>query len=153
MLLLDAFFLLVGLGFGIFSFLRGRRKRSKGLKRFGAGIVGLILILICILVGRDIFFDRKVELNPWINNDAEITGAWGDRNLTLTLFSNHTFTYQTLTTSVKGTWGRDDYNLYLGGTNFGSQMRFIQFRGQYRLLTHPIGDSGSWNRNLGLSRN
>jgi hypothetical protein len=152
--LFGALFLFAGFGFSIVSFVRGCRKHSRRAKWLG-GIGFLISTLVAVGVVVEGVFEGDLELNPWINNDAEIAGTWADHRVMLTLATNHTFNYHSSTGTVSGTWNRDDWHLYLNGSNFGATMRFVQFRGQYRLMNHlsmnhPI-DPKIWD-DLGLSR-
>jgi len=51
----------------------------------------------------------------------EITGMWVDHQVMLTLATDHTFNYHSYAGTSGGTWSRDDWNLYLKGTNFGGK--------------------------------
>lgn len=143
-----AIFLLAGFGFGVLSFVWGCRKDSRRAKWLGGGIVALV----CTLVAAEFVFEGNLEWNPQINNDTEIIGTWADHGEMLILATNSTFNYDNSAHIVSGTWTRDDWNLYLHGTNFSATMRFVQFRGQYRLMTHPPGDPDLWDGDPGLSR-
>jgi len=147
--LVVALFLLAGFGFGVVIFARGWRRHSRSAKWLGGGIVALI----CGIVAAQVVFEGDLEWNPLIHNDTEIVGRWADHRETLTLATNSTFSYSNSARMVDGTWTRDDWNLYLHGTNFSATMRFVQFRSQYRLMTHPPeGDPDMWDGDLGLSR-
>ena len=147
--LFAAFFLLAGLGFGVVSFVWGCRRHSRGAKWAGAGIVALV----CALVAVEVAFENDLEWNPQILADAEICGAWAGPKATLTLATNRTFNYQSSARTVSGTWTRDDWNLYLRATNYTTTMRFMQYRGQFHLLTDPpTGDPDLWNGGLGLTQ-
>jgi hypothetical protein len=143
-----ALFLLAGFGFGIVSFIWGCRKHSRGAKWLGGGLV----VLVSTIVAADVVFDGNLEWNPQIHNDAETAGTWADYREMLILATNSTFDYHSSTRTVNGTWTRDDWNLYLHGADFAATMRFVQFRGRYRLMTHPPGDPDMWDGDLGLSR-
>jgi hypothetical protein len=144
-------FLLAGFGFSVVSFVAGCRKNSIRAKWLG-GIVAFVCILLTVEVVFKVIFEDNLEMNPWINNDAEVVGTWADQGAMLTLATNHTFNYLTSARTVNGTWARDDWNLRLNGSNFGAIMRFVQFRGRFRLMTHPPeGEPTMWD-DVGLSR-
>jgi hypothetical protein len=144
-----ALLLLITFGFGVVSFIWGCRKHSSQAKWLGVGII----LLVSALVAVEIAFDSSLEWNPTIHSDTEIVGTWTDHRETLTLVPNNTFDYRTATRTVSGSWTRNDWNLYLHNTDFSATMRFIQFRGRYRLMAHPPSDPDMWDGDLGLSRN
>jgi hypothetical protein len=94
--------------------------------------------------------EAGLEWNPIIRSDTEVFGTWADRNQTVILSQDHTFRYQSPSKTIHGTWSRYDWNLELLGDGFSDKMRFVQFRGDYRLMTNPPGDPDMWNGDLGL---
>jgi hypothetical protein len=144
-------FLLAGFALSIVSFIRGCRKHSRRSKWLG-GIIGLVCTLVTAEGVLEVIFEGNLELNPWINNDADVVGTWAERRVMLRLATNHTFNYNSPARTVSGTWTRNDWNLYLNGSNFGATMRFVQFRGRYRLMTHSLEDDPVMWDDLGLLR-
>jgi hypothetical protein len=150
--LFGALFLFAGFGFGIAGFVWGCRNHSRNAKWL-AGFVFLFSTLGAVAVYFEVIFERRLDLNPWINDDAEIAGTWTDNLVMLTLGTNHTFNYQDSERTFSGTWTRDDFNLYLKGSVSGGTLRFVQFQGEYRLMTHRLeGMPKMWD-DLGLRRN
>jgi hypothetical protein len=96
--------------------------------------------------------DAALEWNPTISDDAQVIGTWADRAQSVTLHADHTFTCRIASQVARGRWKRDDWNLYLSGDSFGRTMRFVQFRGEYRLMTESPVEPDEWNGNLGLQR-
>jgi len=146
-----ALFLVAGYGFSVVSFVWGCCKHSRRAKWLG-GIIALICTLVTVEAALEVVFDANLEMNPWINNDAEVVGMWVDHSITLTLATNHTFNYISPARTVSGTWTRDDYNLYLNGSNFAAAMRFVQFRDRYRLMAHPLERPPNMWNDLGFTR-
>ena len=143
--------LLTGYGFGIASLIRGCRRHSRKTTWIG-GIVFLGSILVTVLLIVEDNFEGNLEYDPWIDNDAKIVGLWADHKTTLTVATNHTFTYLNAELKVTGAWTRDDWNLALNGSNFNATMRFVEYRGKYRLIPPPREfDLKMWD-DLGLSR-
>ena len=142
-----ALFLLAAFIAGIVLFVRGWRRRSAPMRWLGAGFCAGIITLVVA----NSAFEAALEWNPTIQTDSEVVGTWSDRAQTITLSHDHTFTYQTGAHIARGTWTRDDWNLYLRGDS-DATMRFVQFRGQYRLMTRPPGDPDTWDGDLGLPR-
>ena len=109
--------------------------------------VGVIAIFIA-----DVSFEAALEWNPVIRSDGEIIGSWTDKRQTIILAADKTFTRRTESQTINGTWKRDDWNLYLQSADHSDTMRFIKFRGGYRLMTRPPEDPDIWDGDLGLSR-
>lgn len=123
----------------------GWRRRSLRARWLGAALCASVFILCAA----DLAFDSTLEWNPAIG-DSQVVGVWTDCHQTLTLASDYTFAYQTTGGTARGTWTREDWNLYLLGDSYSGTMRFVQFRGQQRLMTHPPDDPGTWDGELGL---
>lgn len=140
--------LLAAFVFGVGAFVWGHRKHSRRAKWLGGGLVALVIILVLAQLG----FNAALDWNPQILSDAEIVGTWTDRGVTITLAANGTFTYQIAAGTASGTWTRDDWNLHLQSAGVSDTMRFVQFRGQYRLMPHPPANPDAWDGYLGLSR-
>ena len=141
-----ALFLLAAFVAGISIFVLGWRRRSRIAKLFGCGMVCTVVALIVA----NLWFESALEWNPTIGNDAEVVGIWADHTQKITLGADKTFTYGTSSQLINGTWTRDGWNLYLRGVNYSAAMRFVQFRGSYRLMTHPVDDPDMWDGDLGL---
>ena len=134
--LLITLFLFAALILGIGILVWGWRRRSRKAKWIGGGLIGAIVAAVTANAA----FDASLELNPNIVNDADIVGTWTNRVEVVTLTPDHTFRYRVPDHTFSGTWTRDDWNLYLHSATDGNQtMRFIQFRGNYRLLTRLLG--------------
>lgn len=140
-----ALFLLAAFIAGL-AFLVWGWRRSLRARWLGAALSAFVVIVVVA----EIAYDSALEWNPTIGGDSEVVGTWTDHGQTITLASDHAFTYQTAAQTTHGTWTRDDWNLYLHGDSFSSTMRFVQFHGQYRLMTHPPDDPDAWNGDLGL---
>ena len=106
--------------------------------------------LAVVIVLGDIAFDAALEWNPEIRSDSEVLGTWADNGETITLGLDNTFTYRSPSQTTTGRWARQDWNLYLHGDDYSTTMRFVQFSGHYRLMTHPPEDPDLWDGNLGL---
>ena len=143
-----ALFLLAAFVFGVSVFIRGWRRGSRGGKWLGAAMVAIVLAVIA----GEIVFEVAIEWNPTIGSDTEVLGTWADRAQIVTLQSDKTFTFRTSAQTTTGTWTRDDWNLYLHGDSYSGTMRFVQFRGHYRLMTKPPEDPDMWDGDLGLQR-
>ena len=124
----------------------GWRRRSAAVRWAGATLCGCVVLLVVA----EATYDSALELNPTIDSDARIVGTWSGGGQTVTLAADHTFTCQSDAQAIHGTWTRADWNLYLQGNSSADTMRFIQFRGVYRLLPHPLGDPDTWDGDLGL---
>ena len=106
-----ALFLLAGFVVGVGIFIWGWRRRSRGARWLGCG---LVFIVIAVAVA-NIWMCSALEWNPIIRSDAEVAGTWRDRDQRLALSGDKTFTYRTPSQTTSGTWTRDDWNLYLRG--------------------------------------
>jgi hypothetical protein len=143
---------LAGLALLAYSFIT----RSRRLRRFSvifmlmsAGIAAVFIIAGTIM---------EPEWNPKIGNDQEVVGVWTKGQERLELIADGHFVYGIPPTAKIGSWARDDWNLYLKPGVFkpgepSNVMRFIQFHGHYRILTHPPDEPDSWNHDYGLSKN
>jgi hypothetical protein len=132
------------LGVGLFIWGWWRRSRIAGV--LGGGMVFGVIALIAV----NVWYGSALEWNPTIENDAVIVGTWTDHAQTITLAANKTFSYRTSSQLTSGTWARNDDDLNLRGDNYSATMRFVQFRGVYRLMTNPPGDPDAWDGDLGL---
>jgi hypothetical protein len=141
-----ALFLLACFVLGICTFVWGWRRRSRPARWIG----GAAIVFVIAIVFSEFAFDADIEWNPYIASDDLIIGDWTGRQGTLRLASDNTFSYHTPSQTAIGTWTRDDWNLYLRGSSYSGTMRFVQFRGSYRLMTHPPDDPDAWNGDLGL---
>ena len=141
-----ALFLLAAFVAGVVALVVGLRRRSARARWLGAALCAFVVIVIVT----EVAYDSALEWNPTIGGDSQIVGTWTDQGQTITLASDHTFTYQTASQTARGTWTRDDWNLYLRGASYSGTMRFIQFHGIYRLMTHPPDDPDAWDGDLGL---
>jgi hypothetical protein len=141
-----ALFLLAALIAGVGIFVWGWHRHSRPAKWLGA----VLSSLIAIIVVSEIAFGAALEWNPQIASDSQVVGIWTDNTETIRLASDYTFFYQTASWTKRGTWTRYDWNLDLHSDMYSSTMRFVQFRGQYRLMTHPPEDTDAWDGDLGL---
>ena len=138
--------LLVGIGLLALGFWT----RLRIFKWAGAGINCLISTLMILGIYRDMLV-RAVEWNSGISSDAEVTGVWTDHTQTVTLAPDHDFSLRAPSLTAKGAWKLHDWNLYLHGDQ-SRTMRFILYRGRYRLMTHPPEDIDGRDGDLGLER-
>jgi hypothetical protein len=143
-----ALFLFAAFVLGLVVFIWGLCRHSRLARWLG----GSVVVAVPALVAAEMWFDSAQEWNPTIGSDSEIVGTYADRRETITLAPDKSFTYCAGSQISTGTWGRDDWNLYLTNSNHSSTLRFIQFRGRYRLLTHPPEDPDQWNGDLGLQK-
>jgi len=141
-----ALFFLAAFVAGVVALIVGVRRRSPRARWLAAALCAFVLIVIVT----EVAYDSSLEWNPTIGGDSQIVGAWIDHGQTMTLASDHTFTYQTASQTAHGTWTRDDWNLYLRGDSYSGTMRFVQFHGIDRLMTHPPDDPDTWDGDLGL---
>ncbi len=141
-----ALLLLAAFVAGIAVFVWGWLRRSRLARWIGAALCACVVVLVVA----DVAYDSALELNPSIDNDSQILGTWTGDGQVVKLAADHTFTCQTGSQTARGTWTRDDFNLYLYGGSYTGTMRFIQFRGVYRLLPHALGDPDTWDGDLGL---
>ena len=141
-----ALFLLTIFLAGVATFVVGLRRRSAGWRWVGAELCACVAVVIVA----DMAFESALEWNPKIDSDSQIVGTWTDDGRTITLGSDHAYTYKAGAQTTRGTWTRDDWNLYLHGDADSGTMRFIQFHGSYRLMTHPPEDPDAWDGDLGL---
>jgi hypothetical protein len=153
MLILDAIVFLMAVAAGCMAFFLGRSRRV----RLTGGIFALALtgMGFVYFVALDML---EPEWNPLIANDSEIAGVWTEGNERLELSADGHYAYGTPPTVKTGTWVRDDWNLTLkpgvtGGNASSTLMRFIQFRGRYRILTNPPDEPGVWLHDYGLVKN
>jgi hypothetical protein len=128
---------------GVFFFVRWRR-HSHRVRWVGVALSALVVIFV---IWQSVI-DANLEWNPSISDDSQVVGTWTGRGQGITLSPDHTFIRQIDSQTGRGTWRRDDWNLYLEGASL--PMRFVQFRGQYRLLINPPGDPDNWDGDLGL---
>lgn len=131
---------------GLVLFVTGRLRRSKPVAFLG----GALALVVAIAVVSDVYFDAAMEWNPEIASDTEVVGRWQDRDETVTLAPDHTFTYETKDQIVHGTWSRYDWNLRMAGNNGPLEMRFVQYNGKTHLMTRPPEDPDVWDGDLGL---
>ena len=143
-----ALFLFAAFVAGIGILIWGWRRHSRLLRGLGCGMVGSVIAIVVA----NLWIDSALEWNPTIGSDAEIVGTWSDRAQKITLTSDKTFTYRTSSQLINGTWTRYDWNLYLRGDNYSATMRFVQYRGGYRLMTHPPEDPDMWDGDVGLPK-
>ena len=141
-----AIFLLGVFVVGLAAFIWGWRRRSVPTRWLGVSMCAFVIIVIVANAS----FDSALEWNPTIGGDSEVIGTYTDQSQTITLTSDQVFTYQTAEQTRHGTWTRDDWNLYLRSDSYSSTMRFVQFRGKYRLMTNPPEDPDAWDGDIGL---
>jgi len=114
---------------GLTIALHGWKRRQLPMKLAGTSMI--MLVVLEIFIGN--WFVFQVESNPLIRSDAEILGTYSGKHLTVSILPDGTCIYDEYSIKKTGIWSRDDWNLLLSGTNLSVQMRFIQFRGKYRL--------------------
>lgn len=117
-------------------------------RRFLLGSVGAMMVVG--LITFDLLLDSWLELNPLIASDTVIIGTWSNADEKIELHIDHHFRYTRHGKTIEGTWQRDDWNLRIIPS--WHLMRFIQFRGEYRLLTHPPQDFDAWDHDFGLEK-
>lgn len=98
------------------------------------------------------------EWNPEIGSDQEITGVWTEGHDRLELSADGHYIYGTPPAIKTGTWTREGWNLYLKPGVFDqfenfTLMRFIEYHGHYRILTHPPDEPDELFFDHGLSKN
>jgi hypothetical protein len=141
-----ALFLLAWFVLGICIFVWGWRRRSRPARWIGGAAVDIVTAIVL----SEVAFDAALEWAPSITSDDLVIGTWTGGSETLTLASDNTFSYHTRSQTSTGTWTRDDWNLSLHGASYSGTMRFVEFRGMYRLMTHPPIDPDAWDGDLGL---
>ncbi len=139
-----ALFLLAAFALGVGMFVVGLRRRSAYWRWVGAALCAAIVFV----VAGNAAFDSAIEWNPTIASDEQIIGTWTGGGESVALAADHTFVYQAGSQTTRGTWTRNDFNLYLDGSSPNGTMRFIQFRGVYRLLPHVPNDLDAWDGDL-----
>lgn len=123
-------------------------KRIRTLKRLGA----FLAISGVGLLSADAYFNSLMDWNPLIRSDELITGTWADERETITLHPDHRVDYHSWNEGFSGIWSRSDWNLKLQAEGVDSQMRFVSYDGELRLMTNPPHDPDGWNGVVGLER-
>jgi hypothetical protein len=133
---------------GGLSLLVGYWKRIRTLKR-----LGMLLVTIGVgLLAADTYYDSLMEWNPHIASDAAVFGTWADDRETITLHADQRVDYHSWNEGFSGTWSRFDWNLRLQAVDVDSEMRFVRYDGELRLMTNPPNDPDQWNGVIGLRK-
>jgi hypothetical protein len=130
---------------GVLS-LVGWRWHWRPLKRFGT----FLAISGVGLLSLDAYFNSLMEWNPHIDSDARVVGTWKDERETITLHADHRVDYHSRNEHFSGTWSRFDWNLRLQTEGVDSEMRFVRYGDELRLMTNPPDDPDGWNGVTGL---
>jgi len=143
--------LLIGFAIVVFSFF----KKSKPFRWFC--VLSYLAYVVLIIIGVVINVTGEPEWNPVIKNDAEVAGVWTDSQHKLKLTADHHFTYRDHDVVTSGTWSRDDWNLYLksgapDSHGAPTNLRFIEYKGHYRVLTKLLLDTDEWDGDYGLNK-
>jgi hypothetical protein len=129
-------------------FLVGGKWNWRPLKCFGTFLAISGVGLLCL----DAYFNSLMDWNPHIDSDARAVGTWKDERETITLHADHRVDYHSWNEGFSGTWSRFDWNLRLQAVDVDSEMRFIRYDGELRLMTNPPDDPDQWNGVIGLRK-
>lgn len=140
---------------GVTCFVLGWRTRRRSLQMMGA----VLSLTVIGLITADVVMNSLVEWNPLVREDKAVLGTWlrerdfwMDFSETIILRADHSFEYHSDTEGFAGKWERYDWNLHLAAKGINSTMRFIEYSGELRLLSHPPEDPDLWSGDLGLKR-
>ena len=99
-------------------------------------------IILCLLA---LFFPVIDEWNPSLESESDAWGTWQGDEYLITLNSDLTFTAKLKNESIKGTWRRMHFNVYLNA-NEGQEryMRFVEDSGDLLLLPEPPRDESPY---------
>jgi len=140
----------VGIALAVFSFF------TKSIPFRWISCLGLVAYTFVAVHIAELLFNQP-DWNPDIKDDQEVVGEWGDSHDTLQLSPDHHYSFTHDGILTKGTWNRDDWNLYLKAdanmpNNSATTFRFIDYNGRLRVLTHELGDPDGWDGDTGLPK-
>lgn len=138
--------LLGGIVGGGVLLLVGWKWNWRPLKRFGTFLAISGVGLLCL----DAYFNSLMDWNPHIDSEELVMGTWADERETITLHADHRVDYHSWNEGFSGTWSLNAWNLRLQGEGIDTQMRFIRYDGELRLITAPPEDPDVWNGSTGL---